>query len=136
MVVVSLDSSVVIDLANGRSERLRDRYVTARAAGEAFVVSSLVYHEVAYGAVLGGRYDLEMRLISAIIGGLPIEPFNRDDALEAGRLRAELRRGGTPIPVLDTLIAGQARFRGWSIATANLRDFTRMPGLDVQAWVP
>ena len=45
---VSLDSSVVIHLANGRSPALRDRYLDARAAGEPFVVSSLVYHEVAY----------------------------------------------------------------------------------------
>ena len=133
---VSLDSSVVIHLANGRSPALRDRYLDARAAGEPFVVSSLVYHEVAYGAALGGRYDTEMKLISTIIDGLPIEPFHQEDALEAARLRAELRRSGTPVAGLDTLIAGQARFRGWSIATSNLRDFTRMPGLDVQAWTP
>jgi tRNA(fMet)-specific endonuclease VapC len=133
---VSLDSGVVIDLANGRSQALRDRFAAARAARETFVVSSLVFHEVAFGAVLGGQYELEMRLISTIIGGLPVEPFNRDDALEAGRLRTELRRSGKPLPVSDTLIAGQARLRGWSIATSNLRDFTRMPGLDVQAWLP
>jgi tRNA(fMet)-specific endonuclease VapC len=133
---ISLDSSVVIDLANARSQALRVRFVAARAARETLVVSSLVYHEVTYGAVLGGQYELEMRLISTIIGGLPIEPFNRDDALEAGRLRTELRRGGKPFPVMDTLIAGQARFRGWSVATTNLRHFTRMPGLDVQAWLP
>jgi tRNA(fMet)-specific endonuclease VapC len=133
---ISLDSSVVIDLANGRSPALRDRYLDARVSGRPFVVSSLVYHEVAFGAVLSGRYDLEMRLITAIIEGLPIAAFNGEDALEAANLRAELRRNGNPIRGLDTLIAGQARFRGWSIATSNLRDFTRMPGLDIQAWSP
>lgn len=133
---ISLDACVVIDLVNGRSASLRDRYLDARGSGQAFVVSSLVYHEVAFGAVLSGRYDLEMRLIAAIIGDLPIEPFSGEDALEAARLRAELRRSGNPISGLDSLIAGQARFRGWSIATSNLRDFTRMPGLDIQAWIP
>ena len=133
---ISLDASVVIDLVNGRSAHLRGRYLGARAAGEAFVVSSLVYHEVVSGAAASGRYAGQMEAISEVIGDLPIEPFHREDALEAALLRAELRREGTPVGGFDTLIAGQARFRGWSIATSNLRDFTRMPGLDIQAWGP
>ena len=133
---ISFDSCVIIDLTNGRSEALRTRYLDARASGEPLVLSSLVFHEITFGAVLSGAYARQMRLLSEVIDNLPIEPFHHEDAHEAARLRTELRRSGNPISVLDTLIAGQARFRGWSIATSNLRDFTRMPGLDIQAWSP
>ncbi len=133
---ISLDTCVIIDLVNGRSDSLRTRYLDARASGEPVVVSSLVFHEVTFGAVLSGNHDRQMRLLSEVIDNLPIEPFHREDAYEAARLRTQLRRSGNPISVLNTLIAGQARFRGWSIATSNLRDFTRMPGLDIQAWTP
>jgi tRNA(fMet)-specific endonuclease VapC len=132
----SLDASVVIALVNGRSPHLRARYLNARAAGEALVVSSLVHHEVVFGAAVSGRYEQQMQALSAVIEGLPIEPFRREDAIEAAQLRAELRRAGNAVGGLDTLIAGQARFRGWSIATSTLKDFKRMPGLDIQAWSP
>jgi len=41
---------------------------------------------------------------------------------------------GTPIGGYDVLIAGQARARGLTLVTRNLREFGRVAGLSVEDW--
>jgi len=134
--MVSLDSSVIIEVVNARSDELRHRFLDAREGGEAFVVSSVVLHEVVYGAQISQRPTYQRQAIEAVVEGLNVEPFTPGDAIEAAQVRAELKQLGQPIGGLDTLIAGQARARGWSVATANIKDFTRVPNLVVQDWTP
>ena len=45
-----------------------------------------------------------------------------------------LRKRGTPIGPYDTLIAAQARRRGATLVTSNLREFERVPGLALADW--
>ena len=42
---------------------------------------------------------------------------------------------GTPIGHYDYLIAAQARRRGATLVTANVREFARVPGLLVADWM-
>jgi tRNA(fMet)-specific endonuclease VapC len=60
--------------------------------------------------------------------------FDSDDAAEAGQVRAELARAGTPIGPYDVLIAAQARRLGCTLATANVREFRRVVGLQFEDW--
>jgi len=61
-------------------------------------------------------------------------PFEPEDAEEAGDIRATLERLGTTIGPYDILIAAQARRRGAILATANEREFSRVPGLKTEDW--
>ena len=45
-----------------------------------------------------------------------------------------LAEAGTPIGPYDVLIAGQALQRGLVVVTRNTREFSRVPGLDVENW--
>ena len=49
-------------------------------------------------------------------------------------VRANLRRRGLNIGAYDLLIAGQALARGWTVVTANTREFARIEGLNVIDW--
>jgi tRNA(fMet)-specific endonuclease VapC len=69
--------------------------------------------------------------MNAAIGVLPSEP---EDADEAGEIRAELERAGTPIGPYDLLIASQARRRSATLVTANSREFVRVSGLKMENW--
>ncbi len=62
-------------------------------------------------------------------------PFDDDDAREAGDIRAELERAGTPIGPYDVLIAAQARRRGATLVTANHSEFSRVPRLATADWM-
>jgi tRNA(fMet)-specific endonuclease VapC len=46
-----------------------------------------------------------------------------------------LEARGSPIGPLDTLIAAHALSLGWRLATHNVREFRRVPGLRVEDWL-
>jgi tRNA(fMet)-specific endonuclease VapC len=66
--------------------------------------------------------------------GKSLWPFEPDDAVVAGDIRAELERAGTPIGPYDILIAAQARRRGAVLITANRGEFARVSGLRTEDW--
>ena len=50
-------------------------------------------------------------------------------------IRAALERAGTPIGNHDLFIAAHARSRGMTLVTHNMREFERVPGLQVEDWL-
>lgn len=66
---------------------------------------------------------------------LSILPFGAAAASKYGEIRAYLQSGGTPIGPLDMLIAAHARSEGMTLVTNNVREFERVPDLEVENWV-
>ena len=60
-----------------------------------------------------------------------ILPFDAEDAREAGFLRADLKRLDIPMGNYDVLIGAQAKRRGLTLVTANVREVARVRGLTV-----
>jgi tRNA(fMet)-specific endonuclease VapC len=99
-------------------------------------LSSIVFHELMYGAAASARRRDNEEKIGLFIasGRIAVIDFNEADATEAADLRAYLRGLGTPIGPYDLLIAAQARRSGSVLVTANTREFDRVPGLQVLDW--
>jgi tRNA(fMet)-specific endonuclease VapC len=55
--------------------------------------------------------------------------------MHAGRIRAVLAARGTPIGPYDALLAGHARSLGLVMVTNNVRELSRVPGLEVEDWL-
>jgi tRNA(fMet)-specific endonuclease VapC len=92
--------------------------------------------ELRYGASHSGTADQShARLDRLLAGPYIVLDFDRDDACEAGDIRAVLKKAGTPIGPYDVLIAGQARRRGLTLVTGNVREFRRVPKLKVENWL-
>ena len=51
-----------------------------------------------------------------------------------GRIRADLERSGTPVGIMDMLIAGHAQSRGLTVVTNNTKEFKRIAGLQIENW--
>ncbi|MFI5015211.1 MAG: type II toxin-antitoxin system VapC family toxin [Hyphomicrobiales bacterium] len=134
--MIHLDTNVAIALLNDRQPKMRGRFDAARAAGTLLGLSTVVYHELMYGAAHSERRKANEDKIALFIaaGGLKLLPFEEADAREAADIRAHLRRQATPIGPYDVLIAGQARRAGAPLVTANSREFARVPGLIVTDW--
>lgn len=96
-------------------------------------LSAIVSHELYFGAYKSSHVDRNLRGIEAI--GLPLLPFEREDARLAGKIRDDLRRKGTPIGPYDILIAGQALARNITLITANTAEFSRIEGLRLANWM-
>ena len=133
MVTLSLDSTAVVDVLRGHGD-VRSRFTAALEQDEELVVSGLVLHELSYGAWRSGRPESKLKELEVFLRRVRVEPFQAEDALEAGRLRAHLAEHGGPAGAYDELIAGQALARGWTVVTSNLRHFLRMRHLSVVDW--
>jgi tRNA(fMet)-specific endonuclease VapC len=95
-------------------------------------VSVVVMHELYYGAFKSQRRERNLALLDAL--HFEVVPMDMEDARHAGEIRALLAARGAPIGPYDILIAGQARARGLTLVTRNLREFTRVPGLSTENW--
>jgi tRNA(fMet)-specific endonuclease VapC len=134
--MIFLDTNVVIAVLNDRSSPVRTRIEAAIGLGHTLALSSIVLFELRYGVAKSARPDRNARRIADFLTG-PIEvlPFESEDADEAGDIRAALERVGTPIGPYDVLVAAQARRRDAPLATANGREFARVPRLKLEDWM-
>jgi tRNA(fMet)-specific endonuclease VapC len=124
-----LDTNAVIAVMAGKApvlDRLRQQ------ALRDVVVSSIVIHELRYGASKSARQAENHARIDAL--RFEVAPFDAEDARQAGEVRAALARAGTPIGGYDLLIAGQALARDLILVTHNVREFDRVAGLRVEDW--
>ena len=55
---------------------------------------------------------------------------------QAAQIRAGLEAMGTPIGPYDTLIAATALRHRATLVTRNVREFSRVPGLECLNWHP
>ena len=124
-----LDTNTIVALTRRNDLNVKRQIATYRGD---IAVSSIVIHELYYGAFSSDRADFHL----GTIRDLPFQrvEFSEADARMAAEVRAFLRRAGTPIGPYDVLIAGQALSRNLILVTNNVREFSRVEGLIVQDW--
>ena len=133
--MICLDTNIVIGIVNGRSSSFRHRLGEQMRGGTPIALSVIALFEMRCGFAKSGRREPDERLLEQFLGlGIELLPFEPEDAVHAGDIRAELEKAGTPIGHYDYLIAAQARRRGATLVTANVREFARVPGLLVADW--
>ena len=129
---VMLDANIVSALMRDPLGSLRKR-IEARGEG-AICISIVVSAELHFGASKNpsarGLANFER-----ILHGLAVVPLASPVDEHYGRLRAHLQRGGRPIGPNDIWIAAHALTLGLILVTANVREFSRVPGLIVENWL-
>ena len=126
-----LDTNAVITALNDAQSMLAKRLRLEKPMNVS--ISAIVLHELYFGAYKSQRIEHNLGLLDQHIRFQILE-FESGDAREAGRVRAALARNGTPIGPYDVLIAGQALARGLTLVSANVREFQRIDGLNVENW--
>ncbi|MEX2632354.1 MAG: type II toxin-antitoxin system VapC family toxin [Tistlia sp.] len=132
--MICLDTNVVIAVLKQAPAPLLQRFLRALPEG-GLALSSIVLFELHYGIANSARREENAERLGIFLQA-PIEvlALESEDAEEAGALRAELKRAGTPIGPYDLLIAAQARRRGATLVTANRGEFARVPRLLTEDW--
>ncbi|MFN8656191.1 MAG: type II toxin-antitoxin system VapC family toxin [Candidatus Obscuribacterales bacterium] len=125
-----LDANAVIALLKDSDSKISRRVRKVPPAD--VVVSSIVAHELFFGAYKSKRVKHNLDIFDALL--FQVVEFDKEDAREAGEIRAFLSNAGTPIGPYDVLLAGQAKARGLTVITHNVKEFGRVPGLKVENW--
>jgi tRNA(fMet)-specific endonuclease VapC len=132
--LILLDTNACIAIITGRKPSVRARLSNALDAGDVAMVPSITSFELWFGAVNSDRVEANRQALSYFLQDFEILPFDEEDARIAGAIRLDLKRKGTPIGTYDVLIAAQAVRHGALLVTANVREFSRVPGLRWENW--
>jgi tRNA(fMet)-specific endonuclease VapC len=130
-----LDSSVVIASERRRetAEQLIQRIVNAVGDQHA-ALSAVGVTELVHGIYRAPLPEVRLRrqaFLDELLADLAVYPYTKDTAVLAGKIDAEQRNHGVIIPYPDLLIGVTALSLGFSVLTANVRHFERIPGLSV-----
>ena len=127
-----LDTNILSDLVR-HPQGLVAKQIAA-AGEETICTSIIVAAELRFGAAKSGSAKLIDR-VDLILSAIEILPLESPADREYGKLRQYLATRGTPIGPNDMLIAAHALGTGLTMVTANIGEFSRVPGLNVENWL-
>jgi len=130
--VILLDTNICIYAINRRSPGTLAP-LRAFQAGDVGI-SAVTYAELRFGVENSARSDSNLVALERFLLPLEILAFDAEAARHCGRVRAILKRAGTPIGGNDLLIAAHALSVGATLVTNNAREFNRVRGLHVEQW--
>jgi len=132
---VILDSSVII-AAERRGHTVRQILEQVRALrGEIEIgVSVVTIAELVHGAYRAKTHEQQQRrleFIERLSSDVPVHPVTLEIARLAGRIEGQQEAKGIQLAFEDLLIDVTALHPGYTVATLNIRDFQKIPGLSV-----
>jgi tRNA(fMet)-specific endonuclease VapC len=131
---VLIDASILIE-----HERRRFDIVTytRNREEEEFHISVITASELLHGAHRAREPSIRARraaYVDAVLDQFPVVPIDLEVARTHARLWAELAAAGTPVGPHDLWLAATCVANGWILATANVREFRLVAGLEIEEW--
>lgn len=132
MTLYLLDTNAVSDLAANPSGEIAR---SIKKVGVANVATSvIVTAEIAFGLEQKGSERLR-RQMTEVLSSLDILPLDRPADDHYGVLRAAFKKQGRPIGPNDLFIAAHALALDAVLVSANIKEFSRVPGLKLENWL-
>lgn len=127
-----LGTDICSDIIRRQFPHLNQRIETF--SNQELKVSSISVFELEFGALRSQRTEHLQRVISRLLDLVQVLPFDLRAAKQAGEIRAILTSQGRKIGAYDTQIAGHSRSLGATLITNNVREFSRVPDLEIENW--
>jgi len=127
-----LDTNILSDAIRnpfGRTTRYVERFEES-----AICTSAIVASEMRYGARKKGSPRLIER-VEQTLAWVNVLPYDDAASHAYGIIRGELERQGKPIGWGDLFIAAHARSLDLTLVTNNVREFSRVEGLQIENWL-
>ena len=126
-----IDTNICIYAMKGLFPAMNRRLIDDR---EQIFVSSVTVGELEYGATKSRWSERTRQIFQAFLANYIIVPFDENDAIVFGKIRAQLATNGTPIGAYDAMIGAQGVARTLTVVTPNTKEFRRIPGLLLEDW--
>ena len=128
----SLDTNILSDLVR-HPQGVVARKISVVGENE-ICISIIVAAELRFGAAKRNSARLSNQ-VETILAAMLVVPFDVPTDREYAKLRQLLESSGNSIGANDLLIAAQARANGQILVTNNVREFTKVPSLQVENWL-
>ena len=127
-----LDTNIIIYLLKARNQNLLNR-ISVQKYGD-LTISSITLAELEYGAENSQRSKENRNRFTRALAALEILDFDTMCAWHYGKIRAHLKKNGTPVGAMDMLIAATALAHNLTVITNNESEFSRIPNLKIENW--
>ncbi len=97
-------------------------------------IPALVLYELEVGLAKSIAPEKRRRQLADMLMVVAMLPFGAAEARQAAQIRATLEKTGEPIAPYDVLIAATALANQSKLVTHNVREFSRVEGLQVVDW--
>jgi tRNA(fMet)-specific endonuclease VapC len=128
-----MDTSFLVDLLKGNRAALRE-LEKLESDGESSTTTAISASELFEGAYNSKEKEKETKNVRELLGRIQLLDFDIGACERYGQLSRELRSLGRAIGDMDTLIASLAISHNEPLLTADIRHFSRVPGLIVRTW--
>ena len=128
-----LDTNILVSAIRQKDHPVR--YRLANCSDGDLCISSITYTELVYGVYHSAAPERNLAALYETLSKIEILPFDDQAGEYAGKIMACLATKGLPIGDRDMLIAGHALSLGLPIVTHNVREFARIPGLQIEDWL-
>ncbi len=126
-----LDTNTLIYYFKGQGQVAQN---IANVSPQEIVVSAIVIFELQVGIAKSNSPAKRTQQLQQLLSRVNVIAFDRDAALAAAIIRAQLEQQGTPIGPIDVLIAGTAVALQAILITHNVKEFSRVSGLAIADW--
>jgi tRNA(fMet)-specific endonuclease VapC len=98
-------------------------------------VSSITIAELAYGAQKSSQTQKNMAALEQFLLSLEIADFDQQASMIYGAIHAKLEQEGNRIGSMDMLISAHALRLKVTLVTNNIKEFQRIPSLELEDWM-
>ncbi len=126
-----LDTNIVIYVIKRRPLTALDQFNQRTGS---MAISAITLAELLHGAEKSSKPLVNLAVVEDFCSRLEVLPYTARAAQQYGDIRAKLEIQGQTIGVNDLHIAAHARSEGLTLVTNNLREFERVPALQLENW--
>lgn len=133
---VILDTAVLVSAERGAFDM--PGYLAA-LGDEPVALAAISASELLHGVERARDASIRQRrsdFVEGVLANVPIIPFGLAEARTHARIWASLAAAGTPIGAHDLQVAATALVAASSVATLNLDEFGRVPGISLAPIAP
>jgi len=131
-----LDTCICSFIMREHPESVLQRLATEVARNNHIVISAITYAEMRYGQIGKKASAKHKTLVDEFVKRLDeVLPWDQNAVDETVEVKGKLTKAGLIIGENDTAIAGHAIASGCTLVTNNVREFSRVAGLDYEDWV-
>ena len=127
-----LDTNICIYAIKNKPEQVLRRLKENMQHG--LFISAITLAELEHGAEKSLFPERNRVALMQFISILDVLPFNDLAAVKYGEICAYLQKIGKPIGTMDMLIAAHAKAEQMILVTNNVREFERVPDLEIENW--
>jgi len=129
--VYALDTNTVLDYFRGRGNVAANLLAVPPSE---VALPAIVAYEVWVGVLGSQNAKRRQAQYEQFLATVEVLPFDLAVGRRAAELRQALEPRGEGIGPMDTLIAATALAHNATLVTRNLREFKRVPGLQLADW--